>query len=180
MTSAVSKSSLTSRQKQRIGSIPPQENTSLFLITSRGFTNYTGERQKKEYALREIEQNGHFHGGEVTKSPVLTKPSHRLVLRGRRYTPRKVKTSVGEAKVKQRSRNKKGGTTHGCTWCEESEPRDEVAVRRHSRNIVSHVSFDGMQEWNALWNKIFDDACCEQDPVMDRPPNFSTRRRGDL
>ncbi|GBM55042.1 hypothetical protein AVEN_146086-1 [Araneus ventricosus] len=40
---------------------------------------------------------------------------------------------------------------------------------RHSRNIVSHVSFDGMQPLERpLWNKIFDDACCEQDPAMDR------------
>ncbi|GFY40325.1 hypothetical protein TNIN_277501 [Trichonephila inaurata madagascariensis] len=73
MTSAVSKSSLTSRQKQRIGSISPQENTSLFLITSLGFTNYTGELEtsrKKNYILRSAESQGvRWKGGAKIRTP---------------------------------------------------------------------------------------------------------------
>ncbi|GIY10098.1 hypothetical protein CDAR_550911 [Caerostris darwini] len=66
-------------------------------------------RQKKEYAQREVEQNGHFLDREVTKSLDGTKPSHRQRFARRGKAGLQVKTAVGEAKVNQRSRKLEGG-----------------------------------------------------------------------
>ncbi|GIY38962.1 hypothetical protein CEXT_27541 [Caerostris extrusa] len=65
--------------------------------------------KKKEYAQREVEQNGHFLDREVTKSLDGTKPSHRQRFARRGKAGLQVKTAVGEAKVNQRSRKLEGG-----------------------------------------------------------------------